>query len=142
MIDQILASLKEKATPALMGQLGLDASQANNSVMAAADSVKEVVVGDNGFGMDDALSLFSSAKNSSGADGMMGKIGEVLLGKLTGNVGLDASKASGVSAMLMPMVMDLVSKYIGGDAKNLQSMLGGGSGIADAAKGMLGKLFK
>ncbi|MCB0770385.1 MAG: hypothetical protein KDC00_08270 [Flavobacteriales bacterium] len=141
MLDRILSSLKEKATPELMSRLGLDATQANGSVMAAADSVKEVVVGDNGFGMDDALSLFSNATNSSGADGMMGKIGEVLMGKLTGSVGLDAGKAGGVSAMLMPMVMDLVSKYVGGDAKNLQGLIGGG-GIADAAKGMLGNLFK
>lgn len=141
MIDQILSSLKEKAAPELMNKLGLNADQANGSVMAAADSVKQVVSGGDGFGMDDALSLFSSAKNSAGADGMMGKIGEVLMVKLTGQVGLDAGKASGVSAMLMPMVMDLVSKYVGGDAKNLQGLLGGG-GIADAAKGMLGKLFK
>ena len=141
MIDQILSSLKEKAAPELMNKLGLNADQANGSVMAAADSVKQVVSGGDGFGMDDALSLFSSAKNSVGADGMMGKIGEVLMVKLTGQVGLDAGKASGVSAMLMPMVMDLVSKYVGGDAKNLQGLLGGG-GIADAAKGMLGKLFK
>lgn len=141
MLDQILSSLKDKATPELMNKLGLNADQANGSVMAAADSVKQVVSGGDGFGMDDALSLFSSAKNSAGADGMMGKIGEVLMGKLTGQVGLDAGKASGVSAMLMPMVMDLVSKHVGGDAKNLQGLLGGG-GIADAAKGMLGKLFK
>ena len=142
MLDQILSSLKDKATPELMNQLGLNADQANGSVMAAADSVKQVVSGGDGFGLDDALSLFSSSKNSSGADGMMGKIGEVLMGKLTGQVGLDAGKASGVSTMLMPMVMDLVSKYVGGDAKNLQGLLGGGGGIADAAKGMLGKLFK
>ncbi|MEZ4739292.1 MAG: hypothetical protein R2818_08010 [Flavobacteriales bacterium] len=141
MLDQILSSLKDKATPELMNKLGLNADQANGSVTAAADSVKQVVSGGDGFGMDDALSLFSSAKNSAGADGMMGKIGEVLMGKLTGQVGLDAGKASGVSAMLMPMVMDLVSKHVGGDAKNLQGLLGGG-GIADAAKGMLGKLFK
>lgn len=142
MLDQILSSLKDKATPELMNQLGLNADQANGSVMAAADSVKQVVSGGDGFGMDDALSLFSSAKNNAGADGMMGKIGEVLMGKLTGQVGLDVGKASGVSAMLMPMVMDLVSKYVGGDAKNLRGLLGGGGGIADAAKGMLGKLFK
>lgn len=141
MLDQILSSLKDKATPELMNKLGLNADQASGSVMAAADSVKQVVSGGDGFGMDDALSLFSSAKNSAGADGMMGKIGDVLMGKLTGQVGLDAGKASGVSAMLMPMVMDLVSKHVGGDAKNLQGLLGGG-GIADAAKGMLGKLFK
>jgi hypothetical protein len=43
--------------------------------------------------------------------------------------------------MLVPMVTELISKHVGGDAKNLQSLLGGG-GIAGMAKGMLSKLFK
>ena len=49
MLDQILSSLKDKATPELMNQLGLNADQANGSVMAAADSVKQVVSGGDGF---------------------------------------------------------------------------------------------
>ena len=39
-----------------------------------------------------SMNLFSSAKNSSGADGIMSQIGSVLLSKLTGQVGLDSSK--------------------------------------------------
>ena len=143
MFDQILSSLKEQAAPALMDKLGLDQKQASGSIMAAADSAKEVLSGGDGFGMDDVMNLFSSATNSSGADGILGKIGTVLMSKLTGQVGLDSNKAGGVSAMLIPMVTELITKYAGGTAGALQSLLGGnGGGIADAAKGMLGKLFK
>ncbi len=141
MFDQILSTLQSKAAPQLMSQLGLNEQQAGGSINAAADSVKQVLSGGDGFGMDDVMNLFSSQKNNSAADGIMSSIGSVLQNKLTGSVGLDASKASGVSAMLIPMITDLISKNVGGDAKNLQSLLGGG-GIAGMAKGMLGNLFK
>ena len=93
-----------------MGQLGLDKDQAAGSITAAADSVKDVLGGSDGFGLDDALNLFSSAKNTSAADNILGNIGNVLQSKLTSRVGLDASKASGVVAMLLPTVTDLVAK--------------------------------
>lgn len=47
--------------------------------------------------------------------------------------------------MLLPLVMNLISKQVGGDSSKLQGLLGGlggGDGLASAAKGMLGKLFK
>ena len=141
MFDQILSTLQSKAAPQLMSQLGLNEKQAGGSVTAAADSVKQVVGGGDGFGMDDVMNLFSQQKNNAAADGIMSNIGSVLQSKLVNSVGLDAGKASGVSAMLVPMVTELISKHVGGDAKNLQSLLGGG-GIAGMAKGMLGKLFK
>jgi len=140
MFDQILSSLQKQAMPQLMSQFGLDEKQAGGSVAAAADSVKEAL-GGKGFGMEDALSLFSSANNSAGADGLLKNIGGLLQSKLTGQVGLEAGKASGVSSMLLPLITDLVSKHVGGDMKNLQSLLGGG-GLANVAKGLFGKLIK
>ena len=97
--------------------------------------------------MDDVLNLFSDAKNTGGADGILNNIGSVLQGKLTGQVGLNATQAGGVQAMLMPMLTSLLSKYVGGNAGNLQQLIGSFSGgkaggIADMAQGMLGKLFK
>lgn len=141
MLDQLLSSLKDQAMPQLMNQFGLDEKQAGGSVAAAADSVKEALGGTDGFGLDDALSLFSGAKNTSGADGLLNSIGGLLQSKLTGQVGLDAGKAGGVAGMLLPLITKLVSEHVGGDTKNLQSLLGGG-GLANTAKGLLGKLFK
>ncbi|MBX2982825.1 MAG: hypothetical protein WBB32_05735 [Flavobacteriales bacterium] len=145
MFDQILSTLQKEATPVLMSKLGLNQQQASGSVNAAASSVQEVIAGGEGFDMNDLTSLFSSGQNSSGADGILGKVGTLLQGKLTGQVGLDDTKAGGVSAMLLPMITDLITKHVGGDTGKLQGLLGGltgGSDMADAAKGMLGKLFK
>jgi len=141
MLEQILSTLQSQAAPQLMSQLGLDQEQASGSIAAAADSVKDVLGGSDGFGLDDVLDLFSGAKNTCAADGILGNIGNVLQNKLTGNVGLNAGQASGVAAMLLPMITELISKYVGGDAKNLQSVVSGGA-LADMAKGMLGNLFK
>ena len=41
--------------------------------------------------MDDVLSLFSSNTNTSGADGILARLGPVLQGKLGTEVGLDAA---------------------------------------------------
>ena len=146
MFDQILKTLEKEAAPALMSKLGLDQKQASGSVNAAASSVKEVITGGDGFGMDDITNLFSSSQNSTGADGILGKVGTLLQSKLTGQVGLDSNKAGGVSAMLLPMVTDLITKHVGGDTNKLSGLLGSltgnGGGMADMAKGMLGKLFK
>ncbi|MFZ1687356.1 MAG: hypothetical protein WAU70_08040 [Flavobacteriales bacterium] len=144
MFDEILDQLKNQVGPQLMQKAGLNEEQTNGSINAAADSVKEVIGGGDGFGLDDALNLFSSAKNSANADNLLSNIGNVFQGKLTNDVGLDAGKAGGVAALVMPILTKLLGDKIGGDAGNLESLFGnlGGGGIADMAKGFLGKLFK
>lgn len=145
MFNELLTTLRKEAAPKLMAQFGLDQDQANMSVGAAADSVKEVLGDGKSFGIQDALNLFSSNANGSGAQAMLGKVGSLLQGKLTDQVGLDASKASGVGAMLLPMITDLITKQVGGDSSKLQGLVSGladGGDMANMAKSMLGKLFK
>ncbi len=141
MFDRILSTLADQATPDLMSKLGLDKKQAHGAIAAAGNSVQHIVGGGDGFGLDDALNLFSSAKNTTAADGMLANIGSVLRGKLTDEVGLTSTQANGVGAMLLPMITELITKHVGGDPRNLQSLVGGG-GLADMAKGLLGNLFK
>lgn len=144
MFDEILTTLKNEAGPVLKSQFGLDDQQVTGSINAAKDSVTEVVGGGDGFGLDDVMSLFSDNKNTAGADGILSKLGPVLQGKLSGEVGLDDAKAGGIKDMLMPMIVSLVSKHVGGDGSKLGGLLqglGGGSGLMGSAKGMLGKLF-
>lgn len=140
MFDQLLSSLKDQAVPELISKFGLDPKQADGSVKAAADSVQQAISGGDGFGLDDVVNLFSSAKNTAGADSLLNNIGGLLKGKLTSEVGLGADKAGGITDMLLPMIMQLMSK----DSKGLQGLLGnlGGGDLGKAAKGLLGNLFK
>jgi len=91
------------------------------------------------------LNLFSKDSNTAGANDLLGQLGQNYLGKLTGQVGLDAAKANSVKDLVMPVLTNLLSDKIGGNAGALQGLLGnlgGGGDIADMAKGMLGKLFR
>lgn len=145
MLDQILSSLKQQVLPQLTGQLGLNEQQAHGSIQATANSLQEVVGGGDGFGMDDMLNLFSQAQNTTGADGILSNIGRVLQGKLTSDVGLSSDKASGVQALLLPLITNLITQKVGGDHGNLQSLIGSfmgnQGGMAGAAQGLVGKLF-
>lgn len=145
MFDQIISSLQKEAAPQLMSKLGLNSGQADKSISAAADSVKELFGGNHGFGLSDVTSLFSGGQKSSGADAILSKLGGVMQGKLTGQAGLDSGLADKVKGMLLPMVTEMVTKQVGGDASKLSGLLGGLTGgkanIGDAAKGLLGGLF-
>lgn len=144
MIDQLLSSLQGQLAPELMNKIGLDQQQATGSINAAAASVKQVIGGGDGFGMDDVLNLFSSAQNTSAADGILSNIGNVFNQKLTGEVGLNGQQASGVAALVLPALTQLLSDKVGGNAANLRGLLGGlgGGDLAGMAKGLLGGLFK
>lgn len=140
MLDQLIQQLKGQVGPELISKIGLNQQQADGSIEAAADSVKQVVGGADGFGMDDVLNLFSGAKNSSAADGILKQVGQVFSQKLTGQVGLNGQQAGGVADLVLPALTKLLSEKVGGNAGNLQGLLGGD--IAGKAKGMLGGLFK
>lgn len=142
MLDNIIPLLKDKIGPDLINKLGLPSDKADQAVEAAGSSVKEVI-GDKGLDMGSLLNLFSKDSNSSGANDLLGKLGANYLGKLTGQVGLDAGKATSVKDMVIPAITALLSDKIGGNLGNLQGLLGGkGGSLGDTAKGMLGKLFK
>ncbi len=145
MLDDIVGALKNQVGSSLMDKIGLDQQQSDNSIGAAASSVTDLLGGGDGLDIGDALSLFSKDDNTAGADGILGQLGDTFMGKLTGDVGLDAGKAGGVKDMVLPMLMGLMSDKIGGD-KNMLSglvggLLGGGSGAASSLLGGVSKLF-
>ena len=144
MLDNLLPLLKDKLGSDLMNKVGLDAAKTDGALSAAASSVQEVV-GGKGFDMGTVLNLFSKDANNSGANDLLSQLGQNYLGKLTGQVGLDAGMANSVKDMVIPAITALLSDKIGGNAGALQGLLGnlgGASGMGDMAKGMLGKLFK
>ncbi|MEZ4755526.1 MAG: hypothetical protein R2817_01725 [Flavobacteriales bacterium] len=144
MLDNLLPLLKDKVGADLMNKVGLDASKTDGALNAASSTVTELL-GGKGIDMSTVLNLFSKDTNTPGANDLLGQLGQTYLGKLTGQVGLDAAKANSVKDLVMPVLTSLLSEKIGGNAGALQGLLGnlgGGGKVADMAKGMLGKLFK
>lgn len=137
MIDQLIGSLKDKVGGDLIGKIGLDPKQADGALKAAGDTVQDVVGGE-GADLSSVLNLFSKDSNNSGANDLLGKLGSSYLGKLTGQVGLDGSKAASVKDMVIPVLTSLLSDKIGGNKEMLGSLLGGKT--AGMLGGMAGKL--
>jgi hypothetical protein len=144
MLDNLLPLLKDKVGADLMNKVGLDASKTDGALNAASSTVTELL-GGKGIDMSTVLNLFSKDDNTPGANDLLGQLGQNYLGKLTGQVGLDAAKANSVKDMVIPAITALLTDKIGGNAGALTGLLGnlgGGGNLADMAKGMLGKLFK
>ncbi|MCB0794830.1 MAG: hypothetical protein KDB88_08845 [Flavobacteriales bacterium] len=145
MLDQIMSGLKDQVGSQLLEQIGLDQKQADGSLNAAGDSLKDVIGGGDGIDLGDVLNLFSKDKNSTGADQLLSKLGSDYLGKLTGQVGLDAGKASSVKDLVLPALMSLLGDKVGGNKDMLSSLLGGAGknllGDLGGKLGGIGKLF-
>lgn len=137
MLDELIGSLKDQVGDSLKEKIGLDQSQSDNSINAAASSVGDLLGGD-GLDMGDVLNLFSKNDNTSGADNLVGQLSENFMGKLTGEVGLASEQAGGVKDMLLPMLMNLVSDKVGGDQNMLSGLVGG---LLGGAKGGVGSLL-
>ena len=152
MLDQLLASVKDQAVSQLTSSTGLDASQAAAAVPLAGESVSEGLMGALTSGGLDKVSGLLSGFSGGGSSSLLssnplasGIVGN-LVTKLTGKLGIGEGMASTAATMLIPM---LLSK-IGGAAKDagdsdeldMSSIMGvlggGGGGLMDQAKGMLG----
>lgn len=144
MIDQLINELKDKVGGDLIGKIGLNESQADGALKAAGTSVQEVI-GGQGVDLGTVLNLFSKDSNTPGANDLLGSLGSNFLGKLTGQVGLDAGKAGSVKDLIMPLLANMLADKIGGNKDMLGSLLGGNAGnlLGDVAGklGGLGKLF-
>lgn len=143
MIDQLINELKDKVGGDLIGKIGLNESQADGALKAAGSSVQEALGG--GADLGSVLNLFSKDSNSPGANDLLGKIGGSFLGKLTGQVGLDAGKAGSVKDLIMPLLTNMLADKIGGNKDMLASLMGGNAGgmlggVAEKLGG-LGKMF-
>ncbi len=135
MIDQILNSLKDKVGGDLINKIGLNDGQANGAIEAAGNSLQDLVKSKGGD-----LAGLASMLGQGGGNDLLGQLGQDYLGKLTGQVGLDAAKAGSVKDLVLPALMSLLS----GNKDLLSSLLGGkGGALGDIASkiGGIGKLF-
>ncbi len=144
MLDQIISGLKDKVGGELQEKAGLDQAGTDKAVAAAGSSLKDVLGGGDGLDIGDLTSLFSSGKNTSGADAIMSRLGTDYMGKLTG-MGFSGDKANTISSLVLPALTKLLADKIGGNQNMLASLLGGSGsgamgGLAEKVGG-LGKLF-
>ncbi len=155
MLDSLLNNIKGSVTSAITEKTGIEASQAEQVVPLAGESVKEGIMGAITEGnTEGVLGMFSSLTGGSGGGvGSMMKnmvfsgTAKNLIGKLTGKLGLPAGIASSISTMVLPMILNKIkgaasdaTEGDGVDAAGLMEVLGGGDAIGDVLKDKLGGL--
>ena len=146
MIDDLLNSLKGQVGDAISGSdLGMD--KLDDVLKLSGDSVKEGVMSEaTGGNLDGVLSLFKGESEASTSNPIVSGIVGNLTNKLSSSLGLGEGMAKGIADKVIPMIVSaVVSKFSGSDndasAEGIASFFGGGSGLLDQAKGMLGGLF-
>ncbi len=131
-VKQILESQGDALVQKLVGQAGFGADQARSFLPAA---VQAVVGALKGGGLD----LGSLLKGGS----LQSLLGAVNLGALASETGVDEAKARSGLEAVAPAVLSQIQGSAGG-VEGLLSQLGGdkAGGLAGAARGLAGKLFR
>lgn len=140
MIDSIIDSLKGEVVEGLTNKLGLSGTEIDKTLSSTKDAFDKTMseeVGSNG--LETLTNLFSSSENSSSSDGLVSSLGENLVSNLTSN-GFSSDKVGSIKELILPVLIKLVSKKIGGDSQMLSGLLGKGD-IQDKASGMIKGLF-
>ena len=150
MLEEILKSVKGDLGGQLMDKLGMTDSETDKSFDVLGGSLQNIIGQETkGGGLSTLTNLFSDEDNSKDSDSLLDKLGGSLMGDLVGKAGLSQTKASGFKDLVLPLVISLISKKVGGNSDLLGSLLGGGQSsgglgkiAGSALKSGLGGLFK
>ena len=157
MLDNLMEMVKGQVVSNLTEKTGLNASQAEQSLPLAKDSILEGVTGaltkGNSGGVLDMIKGFASS-GSGGGGGISGMIQNAVykniasnfIGKLTTKLGIGQGVADQVSNLALPMIMSKFSSEVTDDSgdvneTDLMSKLGVGNMLGDALKGKAGDLL-
>lgn len=136
MFDSILDSLKGEVAGALTDKLGLNDTDIDKTISSSKEALTKTVETEaKGNGIEGMLSLFSDNENSGAANGLLEGLGGNLISSLSSN-GFSSDKASSIKDQILPVILSLVTKNIGGDSNKLTSLLSSG-GISDIASGLV-----
>ncbi|MCH2198621.1 MAG: hypothetical protein MK081_07540 [Flavobacteriales bacterium] len=146
MIDDLLNSLKGQVGDSISDE-GLGMDKLDDVLKLSGDSVKNGVMSEvTGGNLDGVISLFKGDSDTSSSNPIISGIVSNLTEKLTSSLGLGDGIAGSIADKVVPMIISAaVSKFSGSDngasAEGIASFFGGGDGLLDQAKGMLGGLF-
>lgn len=148
MLDSLLSGLSDQIPGDLLEKVGLDSSKANDVAKVAGDSAmqvmgKELMSG----GIGNLMNLFSNKPNSNAANALQNNLMETMVGNFISKLGLNKKTSNLLAQTLVPILVNMVTKKNNetpeDDSSPITDLFGGKSGgIADAAKSILGGLFK
>lgn len=144
MIEQLLKSIQGEIGAKVQEKAGVDSDMMSQIMkMAGGVATQQVAKKMMGGGLSDVMNLFSNNDNNSGANSLQNNITNNVVSNLVEKMGLDKGKASMISTMVIPAIMNMVTKKNNetpdDDASPLQDLFGDnkGGGIADMIGGFL-----
>ncbi len=147
MLDNILDGLKGQVVDTLKEKTGLDASQAEQAMPLAKDSITSGLMGAvSGGNISGVLGMFSGGGDMM-QNAVYSGIATNFISQLTAKLGIPDSMASTVSSVALPMILNKIKgSAADGDGQvsesGLMSMLGGSDGLADGLKDQAGDMLQ
>ena len=142
MLDSILGTLKDQVA----GKLETEAGVESSNVGGVMDVVKSVAMDKIGGemlsgGLSSVMNLFSGKSNSTAADGLQTSLTTGVVNGLIEKMGFSKEKSSTVTNIVVPVLINLISKKndetAEDDASPLKSLFGSAaaSGLGDKLGG-------
>lgn len=149
MLEKIINSVKSEVGGQIAGKTNLPSGTIDNVFSEISDVTKQEVTNQMmGGNLSNVMNLFSDKPNNNDADQIQSNISSGVISRLTGKLGLSPQIAQTVSSMAVPAIINMITKKNKStpddDPSPLNDLFGGlgKEKIGDAAKGMLGGLFK
>lgn len=150
MLDQIINSVKSEVGGQIAGKTNLPSGTIDKVFSEIGDVTKKEVTNQMAGGnLPNVMNLFSEKPNNSKADEIQSNISSGVISNLTGKLGLSPQVAGTISSIAIPAIINMITKKNKStpddDPSPLTDLFGGlgkGEGIGDAARGVIGGLFK
>lgn len=150
MLEQLLNSVKSEVGGQIAGKTNLPSGTIDKVFSEIGDVTKKEVTNQMiGGNLSSLMNLFSDKPNNSQANEIQSKLSSGVVSNLTGKLGLSPQVAGTISSIAIPAIINMITKKNKStpddDPSPLNDLFGGlgkGGKLGDAAKGMLGGLFK
>ncbi len=146
MLDQIIKSLKGEVGNEILSQVNLPADKLDDVLSIVGNVAQEKVMGEmTGGGLSTVLNLFSNQPNNGQANQLQSSITDGVISGITSKLGISPAVASTIAGIVIPILMNLITKKNSETPDDDPSPLNeifGKSSTGGLLGGLLGKIFK
>jgi len=145
MLEQLLQGLQGEVGQEVQEKAGINSDMMSQIMkmaggVAAQHAVKEIA----GGGIGNLMNLFSNKPNNSSANSIQGNIANSVVSNLVEKMGIDGGKADMITKMVLPSIMNMITKKNNetpeNDTSPLESLFGGNQ--ADGISNLIGGFLK
>ncbi len=146
MLDQIINSLKSEVGGEILSKTNLPSDKLDDVFSIVGKVAGEKVMGEmSGGGLSTVLNLFSNQANSGAANQLQSSITNSVVSGIVSKLGLSQGVANTIAGIVIPALMNLITKKNSqtpdNDPSPLNEIFGGGGGLGGKVGKILGKFF-